>query len=484
MSNLESSVPQEPALAVRGRVSRSTLVLVTASAATFMAGLDLFIVNLALPSIRLDLSHASLGAVSWVLNGYALVFAAALVPAGRIADRVGRRRAFLAGMCLFLLASAGCAAAPSLPVLVTARVIQAVGAAIIVPTSLALLLNEFPPAGYAKAIGIWSAAASVAAALGPVLGGLLLQASWRWIFLVNLPVGLLALGVGYATLRESRDPGSDRPDLAGTVLLAAAVAAVALSLVKAPDWGWLGWRTLTGFGAALVILVAFVWQSARHPAPVIDVAMVRARSFSLTSITALLFAISFSAALLANVLYLTTVWHDHVLVAGLSLLPSAALGTACSLRAGRLAARFGQRAVIVFGCALLSAGALWWIWRCGASRDYFAAMLPGLALNGAGFGLAFPTMFSLAAGSLPPTRFATGSAVLSMIRQLGFVLGVSALIAVIGHPTVPRLVGRFHDGWLLGAAAAAAATFVALALPRRDPRSAPVGRASTSTSQQ
>src|SRR5215212_8342996 len=190
------------------------------SIGVFMAGLDLFIVNVAFPDIRRDFDGTSLAGLSWVLNAYAIVFAALLVPAGRISDRAGRKRGFLGGLGLFLAASAACAAAPTVEVLVAARIVQAAGAAFMVPTSLGLLLPEFPPEQRATAVGAWAAVGGVAAAAGPPLGGLLVEASWRWVFLVNVPIGLATMVVAARVLREHREPaGTPRPDLLGAVLL-------------------------------------------------------------------------------------------------------------------------------------------------------------------------------------------------------------------------------------------------------------------------
>src|SRR3954469_11045641 len=220
------------------RLAHRWRVLITVSIAVFMASLDLFIVNIAFPDIQKDFDDTSLASLSWILNAYAIVFAALLVPAGRWADRTGRKRAFLGGLALFTAASAACAVAPSVEVLIAARIVQAAGAAVLTPSSLGLLLPEFPPEKRGLAIGLWAAVGGTAAAAGPVLGGLLVEVSWRWVFLVNVPVGIGAIVAGARTLREIREESTaPQPDLVGAGVLVGAVATLIAAIVEGPDWG-------------------------------------------------------------------------------------------------------------------------------------------------------------------------------------------------------------------------------------------------------
>src|SRR4051794_12442645 len=407
-------------------------VVTVVSAAVFMVSLDLFIVNIAFPDIGRDFHGTDVATLSWVLNAYAIVFATCLVPAGRLADRFGRRRAFLAGLAVFLLGSALCGAAPSTPALVAARVVQAVGAAALVPTSLALILPEFPPAQRPAAIGAWAAVGGIAAAAGPPLGGLLVGVSWRLVFLVNLPVGLLAGAYALRLLRESRDESQKWPDLAGTALLVAAVGALALSLVKAPDWGWTASATLGCFLAAIAGLALFVRRCASHSSPVVDLDMLRVRSFAWACSANLVFAAAFAAMLLSGVLFMTRVWHDSVLTAGLSLAPGPLMAAAFAVLSGRAGNRGGPRWIAAFGCGVFAAGAAWWLWELSAAPAFVHDLLPGRLLPGSGVGLTLAPLGAAVAASLPPVRFATGWGVLSMTRQLGTVLGVAALVAILG----------------------------------------------------
>jgi EmrB/QacA subfamily drug resistance transporter len=457
---------------VRFIMQRKWLVLAVVSTAVFMSSLDLFIVNIAFPDIRADFSGATLAELSWILNAYAIVFAALLVPFGRSADRLGRKRSFIAGLAVFTLASGLSAIAPNVELLVAARVLQAIGAAAVFPTSLALVLPEFPASERRTAVAIWAAVGGVAAAAGPPVGGLLVEAGWQLVFLVNIPIGVGLLVVATRVLRETREPAAaPRPDVGGALLLAAGIGALVLAIVKAPEWGWSSGETLGLFAAAAALVAAFAARSARHPTPVVEPELVRRRSFALANLAGLLFFMAFGAMLLSTVLFLTEVWGHSVLRAGLELAPGPAMAALFSVPASRLAERHGERVVGAAGALLFALGGAWWIANVGAEASYASAYLPGMLVGGAGVGLVIPSMFSAATASLPPDRFATGTAITSMSRQIGVALGVAMLVAVLGTPSPAEAVDRFADGWtvMLAVALAAAAAFAAIGRPASTP---------------
>jgi EmrB/QacA subfamily drug resistance transporter len=442
-------------------MNRRARVAAIVSVGVFVASLDLFIVNIAFPDIQRDFTGTSLASLSWVLNAYAIVFAALLVPAGRWADRTGRKRAFLGGLALFTLASAACAVAPSIDVLIAARVVQAAGAAVLMPASLGLLLPEFPPEKRGLAIGLWAAVGGTAAAAGPVIGGLLVELSWRWVFLVNIPIGIAAIVAGERVLHEIREEGAERPDLVGAGLLTAAVATLIGGIIEGPDWGWSDGRVLGLFGVALMLSVAFVVRSGRHPVPVVEPALVKVRAFAAANIAGVFFFIGFSAMLLGSVLWLTEVWGETALGAGLKIAPGPSMAALFAVGGGILSGRIGPRAVGAVGGLLFALGGVWWATHLGVTEHYASDYLPGMLIGGAGVGLVNPALAGAATAQLPPTRLATGSAVLTMSRQLGSALGVALLVAVLGTPSPADVVATFDNAWwmMVAAAFASAAAF-------------------------
>jgi EmrB/QacA subfamily drug resistance transporter len=445
-----------------------TKVAAIVSVGVFVASLDLFIVNIAFPDIERDFHGTSLASLSWILNAYAIVFAALLVPAGRWADRTGRKRAFLAGMAIFTIASAACAAAPSVGVLIAARVVQATGAALLMPTSLALLLPEFPPERRQVAVGIWAAVGGAAAAAGPLAGGLLTQASWRWVFLVNVPIGIAAVVAGLRALREVREPNTVRGDILGAVLLTAGIASLTLAIVKGTDWGWGGGRVIGLFAAAAVLTILVGRRSTRHPAPVIEPAVVKVRAFSVSAVAMLLFNVAFAAMLLSNVLLLTQGWHESILRAGLQLAPGPGMAALSAVPASVLAQRIGPRWTGVLGTLLFAGGIGLLALSAGETPHYASDFLPGMAVGGMGVGFVLPSVQGAAMATLPPALFSTGTAKISMARQIGAALGIALLVAVIGTPSPGHVVDAFRPVWTLELLTCLAAGAAMLAVgPRR-----------------
>ncbi|MFI6865750.1 MFS transporter [Nocardia sp. NPDC050406] len=451
------------------REGDSRVVLGIVAVAVLLSSLDLFIVNVALPRIAADFAGADIAGLSWVLNAYAIVFAALLVPAGRLGDRNGNRRAFLIGLGVFVLGSALCAVSWNTGSLVGFRVLQAVGAAVLTPASLGLVLAATPPERRATAVRLWVAFGGLGAALGPVLGGLLVEIDWRWVFLVNVPLGLAAVVIGLRRLPNPTGSGGPLPDGFGALALIGSVAALILALVRGPEWGWGSPGVIGGFLGAVVLAVAFVVSSRRHHSPVVDPNLLRLPNFGLMLGNSLLFNIAFAGMLLSAVLWAQQVWGWSALKSGLAIAPGPLVVPIVAVLAGKVIARLGAGPVLALGGVVFAAGILWWATALTLRPDYVGGMLGGMLITGLGVGLTMPTSFAAGTAGLPPQRFGTGSAVLSMARQIGLAIGVAVLVAVLGTPSGPdATLTAFQHGWYVIAAAAVAAGVIGVAarMPR------------------
>jgi EmrB/QacA subfamily drug resistance transporter len=346
---------------------------------------------------------------------------------------------------------------------------------VLVPTSLGLLLPEFPLEQRATATALWGATGAVAAATGPSLGGVLVHATdWRLVFFVNIPIGLAALVPARGLLREVKQAGGKLPDALGTVLLAAGVAALSLGIVKGQDWGWADGKTFAALTAGVLLLIAVVYRSSTHPAPIFELSLFKVRSFSAAVSGTFLFSLAFYALLLCNILFLTEIWHYSILKAGFAVTPGPLMAAISAAATGRFADRYGQRVLAVPGPLVFASGCLLFTQALGADPHYLSNYLPATLLTGVGVGMSFASFSSAAVAELPPTRFATGSAIASCLRQVGAVLGISVLIALLGGG---QSLTTFHHAYALMALPSAAAGLMGLALGRvraRDPLEAAV----------
>jgi MFS family permease len=363
-------------------------VLAIVSVGMILTNLDLFVVNVTLPNIALDFANPSLERLSWILNGYTIAYAALLVFFGRLSECYPRNVSFLVGIGAFTAASAACAAATDTEMLVVIRVVQAAAAALMTPTSLGLLLSAFPPEGRSGAVWTWTAAGGVAAALGPLIGGVLVTVSWRWIFLVNLPIGLIALVVGWRKLPRVPGHNSSHPHFGAALVVTAGVASLVFAIVKINDWGWHS----PGIIAAMVIFLGwFVAHCLRSSAPFIDPHLFRIRPFTGAALVIAPFSAAFGALLLSMVLWDQMIWGWSALKIGLAMAPCPLLIPVVSLLFSRqLIARFGTAAACAAGMISLALGQVWWSVP-GLEPSFLAATF-GMLPIGLGVGLAVPTL--------------------------------------------------------------------------------------------
>ncbi|MBO2453128.1 DHA2 family efflux MFS transporter permease subunit [Actinomadura barringtoniae] len=424
-----------PPLAPPG-TARSRVPLLTAGA-TFLSMLDSTIANLAIPDLRADFPGSSLAGLTWVITIYAVPFAALLAPAGRLADLIGRRTLFQAGVALFTLASLACALAPTLPVLLVTRGVQGAAAAAMIPASLALLLHDTSPERRARAVGLWTAASASAAAVGPSLGGVLVDAfGWRALFIINVPVGIAMVAAG-VRLPRSAAAGSNRPDLLGTVLLGGGVGALALGVTQSDEWGWGDARTIAMLAGGALMVALALWRSARHPVPALEISLWRSRPFAAANASSFLYGMALYTWMLLGVLVLTGLWHYSVLRAGFATTPGAVGATAGAVLTGKFIGRLGPRLAVTGGAFTMVAGGIWIILALDAEPAFLTFWLPGSILVGLGMGAVGTGTASAAALSVSPLRYAGATGLNTTGRQLGGAFGIAILAALL--PTVAAL---------------------------------------------
>lgn len=441
---MSTQVAAQPDQVTDTAATKTTVLL---CAAAFMTMLDLFVVNVALESIGTTYAGTSLAGLSWVLNAYIVIYAACLIPAGSLADRYGRKRGFVVGLSLFTLASVGCAAAPSLGLLIAFRVVQAAGAALLTPSSLGLILSVLPSSRRAVAVRTWATTSSFAGALGPVVGGLLTQSSWRWIFLLNLPIGLAVLMAATQLLPAVEPSTRTRvPDPLGAVAIALAVGAPSLGLVEAVDWGWASARMVLVGAVTVAALGVLVHRVRTHPVPVMPPRLFAMPSFTLANITILIFTSAFSAVFLSVSMWLETTAGYVPLRAGFALLPGPLAVPVFAAVIQRWAPRVPPPFVIAVGLATFGVGSL--LLAVGGRVHYASDVLPGWIIIGIGIGIAMPTLIGTSTADLTSADAATGSAVVNTARQVGYALGVAAIVAILGSQTAHPDGGSFEDGWL------------------------------------
>jgi EmrB/QacA subfamily drug resistance transporter len=459
-------------------VQRKSWTLLAVCVATFMLLLDITIVNVALPPIERAL-HASFSDLQWVVDAYALALATCVLTAGSLADLFGRKRIFIGGIVLFTLASLACGVANDALFLIVARGVQGLGGAMMFATALALISQEFHGKERGTAFGIWGATVGAAVAVGPLAGGMLTSwLSWRWIFLVNIPIGIAAVVLAARQVPESSDPEHSRLDPVGLVTLTGGLLCLILALIEGNERGWSSALILGLLAAAAVLLVCFVVSQARGRTTMVDLSLFRRPAFVGAQTTAFAISSSMFAMFLYLTLYLQNILGLSALKTGLVFLPLSAVSFVAAPISGRLSAHVPVRALLGTGLAL-NAIAMWLMSRVNAG-SHWTALLPGFLVGGVGIGTVNAPLAATAVSTVRQERAGMASGINNTFRQIGIATGIAALGAVFASRVDPRafaphpdaaarasFVSALHDILLLGAVVAAVGAVLAALLVRR-----------------
>jgi len=438
------------------------------SAALFMASLDNLVVTTALPSIRAHL-HASLAGLQWTVNAYTLTFAVLLLTGATLGERYGRRRLFTIGLALFTAGSAAAALAPSIGWLVAARAAQGVGAAVLVPLTLTLLSAAVSPERRGLALGAWGAVGGLAIAIGPLVGGAVVEgASWQWIFWLNVPIGLVLVPTAWIRLTESRGSAANL-DVPGLVLASLGLLGIVLGVVRGNDHGWTSATVLPPIVVGALLLAAFIGWELRAREPMLPLDLFRNRGFTLTNIASLLMFFGMFGSIFLLAQFLQVVQHYSPLQAGLRTLPWTAMPVFIAPVAGSLSDRIGGRPLLAVGLGLQAIG-LGWLAAVASPTVAYAAMVPAFVISGVGMSLFFAPVANMVLGSVRRDQEGIASGANNAIRELGGVFGIAVLGAVFsangGYATGASYVSGMSSAVWVGSVAVAAAAAAALALPR------------------
>jgi EmrB/QacA subfamily drug resistance transporter len=462
---------------LRAEENRKWLTLFAVSFGLFMIMLDNTVVNVALPTMQRDL-HVTVSQLEWVVIAYALTFAALLITGGKLGDLYGRRRLFVIGLAVFTLSSLACGLASSAGFLIGARTVQGVGAALMNPATLSIIVATFPPKQRGTAIGIWAGVSALALAIGPLGGGLITQhINWNWIFFINVPVGVIAIVVSQLVIRESRDTSVEQSlDLPGLVTSIGFLFSLSYALVEGNRHGWTSPEILGLFAAAVVLLAAFVAFERRQRLAMLDLSLFRIGAFTGANIVAMLVSLSMFGVFFFVTLYVQNILHYSPTKSGATFLPMVLLIIFIAPIAGRLSDRIGSRWLMGGGMTLVGISLL--LYERVTVHSNFWTLLPPMLVGGFGMAMTMSPMTSAAMGAVPVDKAGVGSGVLNSFRQVGGSLGIAVMGAIVGsylHPADRGLaaaqdyVNGLHAGFAVGAAITFVAAAVAIGLVRTRP---------------
>lgn len=425
--------------------TRAWRALAVGAAGYVLFGFNSTATNLAFASIADDFDGVSATVVSWVASGYFIASAAFLPLAGRLADRLGRRRVFNTGLIGFAATAVISSLAPSVWILIGARTLQAVAAALVIPSSLSMALPEFPAHRRPSAVATWAAAGPLSAAIAPsAAAGMLEVSSWRVVYFVTAPAALVVLALSYRFVARSRaDDVDGRLDLVGTVLATLAIGLLILAISQGTTWGWSSPPTIGSIAISIVLGLVFLRRSLHHPTPLLNLSLFRVPEVAVANLANLAMSTTSLSIWLVWPLFLGRVWEYSNGRIGLAITAGPLCAGPASLLGGRLADRFGQRWLMIGGSALATLAVLWSWWRLGAEPNYMRDLLPSVAAFGTGWGLSNPSMNSWALSRVGPEVYGEVNASFNTIRNLGAAIGVSIAVAIIGSEDRPDVVEAY-----------------------------------------
>lgn len=419
-------------------------VFAIACIAIFMVSLDTTILYAGFSNILHSFPGATAADLSWAMNAYSIVYAAMLIPAGGIADKFGRKKVFMLGVLMFVSASFACGASPSVGWLIVARIFQSIGACLLSPAALAIVLEAFPREKRMVVMGAWGAVGALAAALGPGLGSLIIDVGgWQWAFFINIPIGLFCIWQSMTSLQESIQPRDKlRLDWVGILQLMTGVGAIAFGIVELNSAHWPAVELAAIVLLGLALLLSYIPWAKSNPEPLFELSLFKNNTFLYANIAGFVFAIAFAIMFFSFFFWMKTIWHFSQSMAGTSIMPGPLTVVPTAIISGKLASKIGHRPLLITGTITYALSSLWFMSVPDASPDYLIEWLPGLLLSGLSVGLVIPSLSAASVFGLPPKDYAVGSAINHAVRQVGTVIGVSLTVLVLAKADLQ--IADFH----------------------------------------
>ncbi|MDI1309663.1 MAG: DHA2 family efflux MFS transporter permease subunit [Methylotenera sp.] len=415
------------------KMPTSWRVFAIASIAIFMASLDTTILYAGFDNILRSFPSSSAANLSWAMSAYSIVYAAMLIPAGGLADKYGRKKIFMLGTMLFITASFACGASHSVFWLIVARVFQSIGACLLTPAALALVLEAFPREKRMVAMGAWGAVGALAAALGPGIGSFIIDVGgWEWAFFINIPIGLFCIWQSFTILHESVQPREKmRFDIVGMLQLILGVGAIAFGIVEMKSANWSQFELTSIIILGLILILSYIPWAKINPEPLFDLSLFKNKTFLFANLAGISFGIAFSIMFFSFFFWMKSIWHYSLTMAGAAIMPGPLMVVPTAILSGKIASKIGHRPLLIAGSITYALSGLWYLLIPDQSPDYLTEWIPGMLLSGISVGLVMPSLSAAAVFGLPAKDYAVGSAINNAVRQIGAVIGVSITVLLL-----------------------------------------------------